>query len=129
MKGNTSVLNPDREVYVCICTFRSLIWTAQAFLRILSRLGHPSMVITALRSAAGRSISCSISLIAHYTSTNARFFRYLPVLLSLQFRRQVVDILKPEHDDYYLVRWLRGKRYTQSRGLGSRLEMRQSEAP
>lgn len=27
----------------------------------------------------------------------------------LQFRRTVADITKPEHDDYYLIRWLNGK--------------------
>ncbi|XP_055612040.1 SEC14-like protein 2 [Uranotaenia lowii] len=27
----------------------------------------------------------------------------------MKFRRQVADILKPEHDDYYLLRWLRAR--------------------
>uniref|UniRef100_A0A8D7ZT69 SEC14-like protein 2 n=4 Tax=Culex pipiens TaxID=7175 RepID=A0A8D7ZT69_CULPI len=27
----------------------------------------------------------------------------------MKFRRQVADVLKPEHDDYYLLRWLRAR--------------------
>lgn len=27
----------------------------------------------------------------------------------LQFRRSVKDVLKPEHNDHYLLRWLRGE--------------------
>ncbi|XP_055629131.1 SEC14-like protein 2 [Toxorhynchites rutilus septentrionalis] len=27
----------------------------------------------------------------------------------MKFRRQVADIIKPEHDDYYLLRWLRAR--------------------
>lgn len=34
---------------------------------------------------------------------------FFPLISQLQFRRQVADVLKPEHDDYYLLRWLRGK--------------------
>ena len=29
--------------------------------------------------------------------------------VSFQFRKQVSDVLKPHHDDYFLIRWLRGK--------------------
>lgn len=28
-----------------------------------------------------------------------------------QFRRSVSDVLKPEHDDYFLVRWLRARQW------------------
>ena len=29
-------------------------------------------------------------------------------LCLLQFRENLKDVLKPEHDDHYLLRWLRG---------------------
>lgn len=29
-------------------------------------------------------------------------------ICSFQFRRNVADIIRPEHDDYFLLRWLRG---------------------
>ncbi|XP_035908420.1 SEC14-like protein 2 [Anopheles stephensi] len=29
----------------------------------------------------------------------------------MKFRRQVADVLKPEHDDYYLLRWLRARNW------------------
>ena len=33
-------------------------------------------------------------------------------LISLrQFRRSVSDILKPEHDDHFLLRWLRARQW------------------
>lgn len=36
----------------------------------------------------------------------------LPFLLLLfQFKRSVHDILKPDHDDFYLVRWLRARKW------------------
>jgi len=46
------------------------------------------------------------------TRTRYRKFNsllYLGVLVVFQFRRNVKDILKPNHDDHYLLRWLRGK--------------------
>lgn len=30
------------------------------------------------------------------------------LLIYFQFRRTVADITKPEHDDFYLIRWLNG---------------------
>ena len=32
-------------------------------------------------------------------------------LIQLQFRRSVGDILKPEHDDHFLLRWLRARNW------------------
>ena len=31
------------------------------------------------------------------------------LLFSFQFKENLKDVLQPEHDDHYLLRWLRGK--------------------
>lgn len=36
-------------------------------------------------------------------------FSLLVPFFSNKFRRTVADITKPEHDDFYLIRWLNGE--------------------
>lgn len=33
-----------------------------------------------------------------------------------QFRRAVADVTKPEHDDFFLIRWLNGNLFYRSEG-------------